>query len=190
MIVLGMCSTLYNSAPEARSSTLSQQWRHAICGITLIILAVGMILFEVFIRTPMYIGIWFGCVCLIPAFIALTLGFLKARTLTIVNLVTNSSCFFFSITVVNYLARLKSIPPFLFINTCIYLCVLFIHTSLLIHELQWCHCPVNDDDESRQNNEAKQRASHNPVSNNAVAVENPRGHTTSPPAYNIPCPDV
>ncbi len=189
MLVLVMCSTLPISAPEARSSTVSLQWRHAICGITLIILAVGMILFEVFIRTPMYIGIWFGW-CLIPAFIALTLGFLKARTLSIVNLATNSSCLLLGITVVNYLTRLKSIPPFLFINTCIYLYVLIIHTSLLIHELQWCHCPVNDDDESRQNSQAKQRASHNPVSNNAVAVENPRGHTTSPPAYNIPCPDV
>ncbi len=87
--MLAMLSTLSIVFPGASSSTVSPQWRHAICGLTLIILSVGMILLEAFIRTPMHVRFWYGCVCLIPAIIAFMRGFLRIKTLAITSFVPN-----------------------------------------------------------------------------------------------------
>ncbi len=132
-----MRSTLPITSSGESSTTVSPQWRHVIFGLILTILSMGMLVLEVYFRTPMCVGFWYGIFCFAPSVITFMNGFLVAKALTIVNLVTNSSCLLFGITVVAYLARLKSLPPFLFINTSIFLSALVIHTSLLVHELQW-----------------------------------------------------
>ncbi len=89
LMVLAKSSTLSIAFPGASSSTVSPQWRHAICGQTLIILSVGMILLETFIRTPMHVRFWHGCACLIPAIIAFMRGFLRKTILNITSFVAN-----------------------------------------------------------------------------------------------------
>ncbi len=117
-----VASSIFTSMASTLSSCNScfhLKGRHLVSGLFLLIFATALLLIEFYCPSPMFIGYWFGGVCLLPALSALILGLFGSKKLSRTCFFIDALVFIVSIPVLIYLVKLKPNVPFLFFTSCV-----------------------------------------------------------------------